>query len=60
MYILMSIFGLGLIASVVSIIKVQIRLDDLSIKIKTLETDINTLFEDEDLEDEYYDLDSED
>lgn len=61
--VVMCIFGLGLIASVVSIIKMQDRIDDVTTKVTMLESDVNSLFDDVDVDtdddDEYYDLDSE-
>lgn len=60
--VVMCIFGLGLIASVVSIIKMQDRIDDVTIRVTTLESDVNSLFDDVGVDiddDEYYDLDSE-
>lgn len=58
--VIMCIFGLGLIASVISIIKMQDRIDDVTTKVTMLESDVNSLFDDVDIDDEYYDLDSED
>lgn len=61
--VVMCIFGLGLIASVMSIIKIQDRIDNVTTKVAMLESDVNSLFDDVDVDiddDEYYDLDSED
>lgn len=61
--VVMCIFGLGLIASVMSIIKMQDRIDNVTTKVAMLESDVNSLFDDVDVDmddDEYCDLDSED
>lgn len=60
--VVMCIFGLGLIASIMSIIKMQDRIDNVTTKVAMLESDVNSLFDDVDVDiddDEYYDLDSE-
>lgn len=60
--VVMCIFGLGLIASVVSIIKMQDRIDDVTTKVTMLESDVNSLFDDVEINDEdcddadYYDF----
>lgn len=61
--VIMCIFGLGLIASIMSIIKMQDRIDNITTKVAMLESDVNSLFDDVDVDiddDEYYDIDSED
>lgn len=60
--VVMCIFGLGLIASIMSIIKMQDRIDNVTTKVAMLESDVNSLFDDVEINDEdcddadYYDF----
>lgn len=60
--IILSISGLGLIASIINIIKIQNEMDDLINRIRTIENNIDILFDDieTDEDDDYYDPYSED
>jgi len=60
--VVMCIFGLGLITSIMSIIKMQDRIDNVTTKVAMLESDVNSLFDDVEINDEdcddadYYDF----
>lgn len=60
--IILSISGLGLIASIINIIKIQNEMDNLINRIRTIENNIDILFDDieTDEDDDYYDPYSED